>query len=447
MKKLFTTLWIACCCCIVAHAQESLTLSDAIARSLNQNFGIRIQNQNVAVAQLNNTQGQAGRYPTISLSLNQNNVFNNVVNPAAFIQGDIRNFSIQPTANINWVIFDGFRINLTKQRLEELERLSQGNARIVVENTIQAVILAYYDAVRLRERVKISEKVLKTSRDIYEYSLLKQELGKAVITEVLLEKNNYLADSSTLLTQQVQFKNAIRNLNVLMAVPEINKSYLLTDSLIFEDIDYSYEALKDKMFSSNSNLEAQLRNQELLHNSVGLAKADLLPNLSLFSGFTYNRNRQNLESATFIDGRPRPSNTAATRTLNGGITLTMPIFNGGQLRRAVQTAEIQEQAGQLAVDNLKLELERNLADAYDLYNLRREQVKIARENKIAAETNLNLAAERYRNGSIHAFEYRILQNTFADIAFGEVQAIFNLLEAKTLLMRLTGTILTEKYEY
>jgi outer membrane protein TolC len=236
----------------------------------------------------------------------------------------------------------------------------------------------------------------------------------------------------------------MRNLNVLMAVPEIDRFYSLTDSLLFEDIDYSYEALKDKMFSSNSNLEAQLRNQELLHNSVGLAKADLLPNLSFFSGFTYNRNRQNLESATFIDGRPRPSNTAATRTLNGGILFTMPIFNGGQLRRAVETAQMQEQAGQLAVDNLKLDLERNLADAYDLYNLRRQQVKIARENKIAAETNLNLAAERYRNGSINTFEYRILQNTFADIAFGEVQAIFNLLEAKTLLMRLTGTILTEK---
>ncbi len=444
MKKLFTTLWLVSCWCLVACAQEFLSLSDAITCALNQNFGIRIQNQNVAVAQLNNTQGQAGRYPNISLSLNQSNVFNNIVNPASFIQGDIRNFSIQPTANVNWVIFDGFRVNLTKQRLEELERLSQGNARVVVENTIQAVIVAYYDAVRLRERIKISEKVLKTSREIYEYSLLKQELGKAVITEVLLEKNNYLADSSALLTQQVQFKNAIRNLNVLMAVPEINKQYSLTDSLLFEDIDYSYEALKDKMLASNSNLEAQLHNQELLHNSVGLAKAELLPNLSLFAGFTYNRNRQNLESAKFIDGRPRPSNTASTRTLNGGIAFSVPIFNGGQLRRAVATAQMQEQAGQFAFDNLKLSLERDLADAYDLYNLRRQQVKIARENKIAAETNLNLSAERYRTGSINAFEYRILQNTFADIAFGEVQAIFNLLEAKTLLMRLTGTILTEK---
>ncbi|MCS7019536.1 MAG: TolC family protein [Cytophagales bacterium] len=444
MKKLFAVLGLICFCHAFSYAQEPLTLSEAIARALSQNFDIRIQQQNIAIAQLNNTQGQAGRYPTISLNLNQNNVLNNIINPAAFIQGDIRNFSIQPAANVNWVIFDGFRINLTKQRLEELEKLSQGNARIVIENTIQAVILAYYDAVRLQERIKISEKVLKTSRDIYEYTLLKQEVGKAVVTEVLLEKNNYLADSSALLTQQVQFKNAIRNLNVLMAVADINKTYLLTDSLVFDDAEYSYEALREKMFSSNSNLEAQLRNQELLHNSVGLAKANLLPNLSLFAGFTYNRNRQNLEAAKFIDGRQRPNNTASTRTLNGGFTFTMPIFNGGQLRRAVEAAQMQEQAGQFAVDNLKLSLERDLADAYDLYNLRRQQVKIARENKIAAETNLNLAAERYRNGSINAFEYRILQNTFADIAFGEIQAIFNLQEAKTLLMRLTGTILTEK---
>ncbi|WP_448518170.1 TolC family protein [Rhodoflexus sp.] len=444
MKKLLTAFLIACYPALGSYAQESLTLSDAIARTLNQNFGIRIQQQNVAAAQLNNTQGQAGRYPTIAINISQNNVQNSIVNPAAFIQGDIRNFSIQPTASINWVIFDGFRINLTKQRLEELEKLSRGNARIVVEDAIQAVIVAYYDAVRLRERVKISEKVLKTSRDIYEYSLLKQEVGKAVITDVLLEKNNYLADSSNLLVQQVQLKAAIRNLNVLMATADVNKTYILTDSLVFEDFDYSYEDLRDKMFSSNSNLEAQLHNQELLSNNVGLAKSELRPNLSLFSAYTYNRNRQNLENAKFIDGRPRPNNTAATSTITGGITFNMPIFAGGQLRRAVETAQIEEQAGAFAVDNLKLALERDLADAYDLYNLRRQLVKIARENKAAAETNLNLAAERYRTGSINAFEYRILQNTFADIAFGEVQAIFNLLEAKTLLMRLTGTILTEK---
>lgn len=444
MKKIFAILWLACLHHVTGIAQEPLSLADAVMRALSQNFDIRIQQQNVAAARLNNTQGQAGRYPVITFNLNQSNVFNNIVNPASFIQGDIRNFSIQPTANVNWVIFDGFRVNLTKQRLEELEKLSQGNARIVVENTIQAVIIAYYDAVRLRERVRISEKILKTSRDIYEYSLLKQQLGKAVITEVLLEKNNFLADSSALLAQQLQFRNAVRNLNVLMAAPDINKTYTFTDSLIFDDAEYSYEALREKMFSSNSNLEAQMHNQELLHNGVGLARSNLLPNLSLFAGFTYNRNRQNLEAAKFIDGRQRPNNTASTRTFNGGISFTMPIFNGGQLRRAVETAQLQEQAGQFAVDNLKLSLERDLADAYDLYNLRRQQVKIARENKAAAETNLNLAAERYRNGSINAFEYRILQNTFADIAFGEVQAIFNLQEAKTLLMRLTGTILTEQ---
>ncbi|MDW8210526.1 MAG: TolC family protein [Cytophagales bacterium] len=421
-----------------------MSLSDAIARALSYNFGIKVQQQHLAAAKLNNKQGQAGRYPTLSLNINQNNVFNNIVNPAAFIQGGIRNFSIQPTATINWVIFDGFRISLTKQRLEELERLSQGNARIVIENTIQAVILAYYEAVLLRERVKISEKILKTSREVYEYSLLKQQVGKAVITEVLLEKNNYLADSSALLTQQLQFNNAIRRLNVLMAVPEINTPYLLTDSLIFEDIDYDYAALREKMLSSNAHLEVQLHNQQLLKNNVKLAQSNLMPNINAFAGYTYNRNRQNLENAKFIDGRQRPNNTASTTTFNGGITLSLPIFNGGQLRRAVQTAQMEEQAGQFTLENLKLDLERQLADAYDLYNLRRQQVKIARENKIAAETNLTLAAERYRNGSISAFEYRILQNTFADIAFGEIQTIFNLLEAKTQLMRLAGVILSQQ---
>jgi len=445
LKLLFSIL-ITKSFVIGCAAQERLSLSDAIAKGLAQNFGVLVEQKNIEANRNNNDWGVAGRYPTVTFNINQNNNFNYLRNSeptAAFQQGRTINNGLVPSVNVNWVIFDGFRINLTKNRLAGLQRESEGNARIVIENTVQAVIMTYYDAVRAQERLNIFAKALKLSRDRYEYMQFKREVGSAVITDVLLEKTNYLSDSSGLLNQEVVYRSAIRNLNVLMAEKEVQKQYQLTDSLIFEDQPYNLDDLKNKMLASNSNLQTQYIVQELLKNDVRQRQSDVYPIISLNLTGTYGQNRQNLEGATFANGIPRPNNTAMTQNYLAGLAFSMPLFNGGQIRRAIQNAGIMESMGNLRIDLLKLSLERDLAEAHDLYNLRRQLVKIARENKAAAETNLQLAAEKFRTGSINSFEYRILQTTYLDIAFGELQAIFNVLDAKTSLMRLTGGILNE----
>jgi outer membrane protein len=444
--KLVFSLLITNFFVVGCFAQEPLSLSDAVTKGLAQNFGILIERQNIAANKVNNDWGVAGRYPTITLNLNQNNTFNYLRNSeasVAFQQGRTINNGVIPSMNVNWVIFDGFRINLTKERLAGLQRQSEGNARIVIENTVQAIIMTYYDAVRARERLDLLAKALKLSRERYEYMQFKRDVGSAVVTDVLLEKTNYLSDSSSLLNQEVVYRTATRNLNALIAEKEVQKNYRLTDSLVFDDLPYSFADLKDKMLASNSNLQTQYIVQELLKNDVRLRQSDQYPIVSFNATGTYTRNRQNLEGATFVNGVQRPNNTATVQNYAFVVGASMPLFNGGQIRRAIQNAGIMESMGSLRIDNLKLSLERDLAEAHDLYDLRRQLVKIARENKAAAETNLQLAAEKFRTGSINSFEYRILQTTYLDIAFGEIQAIFNVLDAKTNLMRLTGGILNE----
>jgi outer membrane protein TolC len=170
----------------------------------------------------------------------------------------------------------------------------------------------------------------------------------------------------------------------------------------------------------------------------------MMPRIGLTLNGSYNINRQDLSNATFGDGKPRANNTAKTINTFANITFTMPIFNGGQIRRSIQNAQILEQNGATRIESLKNQLRRDLANNHDLYNVRKQQVKIAVENKSAAQTNLRLAEEKFRNGSINAFDYRILQQNYLNIAFSEQQAIFNFIDANTILLRLTGGILSDK---
>ena len=121
------------------QAQQALTLTDAIAKSLENNCDIIIAKGNQQIAEINNNWGTAGRYPYINLSAGDNNSY-------TLNDGDnATSVRLNAGASLNWTIFDGFSVRINKTRLEELENLSKNNTAIMVEGTIQSVILAYYD--------------------------------------------------------------------------------------------------------------------------------------------------------------------------------------------------------------------------------------------------------------------------------------------------------------
>ena len=67
-----------------------------------------------------------------------------------------------------------------------------GNAAIVVENTLQAVILAYYNVQLQKDKLDLLAEVLELSKDKYIYNKLKSDLGTAVSTDVLQFQNQVI---------------------------------------------------------------------------------------------------------------------------------------------------------------------------------------------------------------------------------------------------------------
>lgn len=440
---------VFCCLtflCFVAKAQDSLSLSQAIQTGLANNFDIQIQELDVEIAENNNTWGAAGRWPTVTFSLSQNNNFRDVTNPASFLQGLTISNDLGPSINVNWVLFNGFSVNINRERLQKLQELTMGNAEVVVENAVQAIIMAYYSTLLEEERLSVLEKVFILSKDRYEYVKLKGELGSAVTFDILQEQNAYLSDSANYVTQEVNYRNARRNLNLLMGI-DIDTEYVLANDLDIEEEDYVLDDLYDKMVTSNSNLQNQFLNQQILRSEVRLAKTELYPQLSLNLGGAYNWARQDLSQADFAFSNPenpRPTVTQ-TRTANyaAGFTLSYLLFDGGRVRRNIENAYTQERIGQLQIDQLKLSLKNDLIASYDLYNVRKKLLNISSQNIRSSELNLQLAEERFKNGTINSFNYRDIQVNYLNAALNNLQAKYNLIDAETELLRLTGGIISE----
>ena len=276
------------------QGQEQLSLETAILKGLKNNFQVRIFEEYYKSAQLGNAWGTVGRYPSISLGVTSVNRFDDaplVQNPDE--RNELYTNRLSPYVNVNWLLFNGFSVKINKEKLDLLENYSAGNSALVVENTVQAIILGYYNALLQQERLKVLAEVKKLSGDRYAYETVRREIGSAVTFEVLQAKNSYLSDSTNYLLQELNVKNAFLRLNLLLGEPP-EVSFILSDSFQVETQTYDLEDLKEKMMSSNKTLQNQYVNQEILKKGTGIAKSAMYPSLSLNAGSDYNKGWYNL---------------------------------------------------------------------------------------------------------------------------------------------------------
>ncbi|MEY4930712.1 MAG: hypothetical protein RI909_1436 [Bacteroidota bacterium] len=453
----------------MSYAQDTLSLARAIQIGLQNNFDVQIGKLNLDIAKNNNNWGQAGMLPTINLIGGQPNsvVQRKPANPFAVAGRNISD-NVNGQLDVQFTLFDGFFVRLSKQRLDKLEELSSGNARFIMENTVQAIILGYYSVLLQKEQLQVLIKNKGFSKERYDYVKLRKELGGAITFDVLQEQNNYLTDSASVLQQEILLKNSMRDFNLLLN-ENINKTYEFTDVFPFENEQYRYEDLRDKMINSNTNLKNQFVSQELFRNATRLAESNYSPTVLLNLGATGSLDRLNANFRTttgntientvgFVNrdqGQPvyNTVNETALRPLtqtgnsygayaNFGLRFTL--FNGGQIRRAVENSQVQEKIAQLSTDQLKLSLENDLLASFDLYNLRRQLVQIAQVRLQAAELNLSLANERYKNGALSAIDLRIVQDSYQRAALENYLAIYNSIATRVDLVRLTGGLVDNR---
>ena len=465
-KFLFSCL-VVCAASIQVFAQEPLSLLDAVQRGLKNNFDVQIQQLEIDQARRLNTWGQAGRLPTVNLNVNQNNsvIERKPANPFAVAGRNISN-NVPGQMDIQWTLFNGFAVQLNKDRLENLELQTEGNARFILENTVQTIILGYYNVLLEQERLAVRKRASHFSKQLYEYVSLRKTLGGAITFDVLQEQNNYLTDSANVLRQELAVRSAMRNLNELLN-DRLDNQYLLTDKLEFTEERLDFESMRASLTRTNTSLRNQFIAQEIQRISRQSLQSALYPSLTLSVGSSGSLDQLNARfrptaNGTVVkntigylnddDAQPVVSRSFAPeyRTLQGysyggfaNLSLRFTLFNGGQVRRAIQNAEVEQKIIQLGTERLKLSLENDLLTGVEQYELRKQLVSISSTKLKAAELNLNLAYERYKNGSFSAIDLRIIEENFLDAALENYSAVFDILATKTDLVRLTGGLLED----
>ena len=408
------------------QAQENLSLSDAIRIGLRNNYNITVQKNKEKIAGINNTWGNTSIMPTLTLNVTGQDLKNN--NDTE----DYNSVTFTPLLSLNWTVFDGFSAKITKQTYEKLQEESENNTALLVEETIENIILAYNSSLVQKELMNVYKDMSDLSKDLMNRADVSKEIGASTSFEYLQYKTSYLNDYSFYLKQKVVYENSLRSLNYLLA-DNNNTMRNLTTELIADTTYYVFSDLQSQMNSNNENLKLQYLNQKILSLNIELAKSNLYPTVSLNAG-----GRNNYLNKDF-NGNSQTINTN-TNDLYAGFTASWNLFSGGIVKRAIQIAKINKQSSDVEIDDMKHSLDNKLLQlisSYDvnksIYNLTQEQIK-------SAKLNLNISGDKYKSGAINSFDYRAVQLTYLNAVVSNLESVYDLIESNVNILKITGNI-------
>ena len=421
------------------YGQDSLSLSQAIKIGLQKNYDILLTGKNIEINKLFNSWGEAGLFPQLNISAGQNNsLADQRKNPISEIQGTNFLFSsneITLTPNLSWTIFNGFGIKANKNKLEQLEIQSENTATLAIENTIHGIILAYYQAKIELEKYNLLKGILQLTTEKYQQQALKSEMGIGVKFDLLQYESNLYSDSANSILQNLAFKNAVRNLNLILG-EEIEKDWYLSSKIQPELEKRDFTTLKNEMLSNNTNIKNQIINIAITQQDITIAKSSFYPVLSFNAGTNY--------STGILKSNDVPGlESLQTQNLNyyGNFTLNFRLFDGGKVKRGIKALEIQQEVDQLESEKLTQQLIFELSNVYELYQTRLELFELNKKAFLVAKDNLEIAKFKEKSGLINSFNFRDIEMAYLSSGVNLFQSSYDLLESNATLLKMTGKII------
>ena len=421
---------------------QDLSREQAVEWALERHYGVQIARLSHDLAELGNQWGAVGALPSVALTTNVGaNVNDQTNNPSTFLPIATQSTSFSPGLQLQWRLFDGFGMFAAKDRLALLSEQADGNAELMVESTVQAVLTAY-DNVLIQEE---SANVLRSSLALTRARLARIEasmaLGSAGTFDRLQFDNALLADSTALLRQESAVRAARRNLNLLM-VQEEDAQWNLTSALLNPVVSDDLVVLQEGLESTNRGVQNAVLAQQLAQAGLRQAQAQLYPVVGLTANWGNTLGTSGTNSTLPPDAffNPYENGDIQSDVTNYGaaLTLNFNLFNGGATKRAIEQAEIQIELSMLDHDRVVTEARASLHAAWDRRETAARVHAMASQRVENATLAVNIGADRYQDGVLNALDFRALDVALLQAEAAELAARQEWSAAHWEVLRLVG---------
>ena len=422
---------------LTSSAQKVLTIEEAIATALQNNYAIQLSKNDSAIAALDYSFRNAAFLPRINGSFG--GTYNNNNQRQKFADGterklnDIKSNNYNAGLQMNWVVFDGLKMFATRDKLEEFVKLGELGIKQQIVNTIASVITNYYAIVRQKQQLKAINDQIQLSAERVKLAQYKLDIGVGAKPDVLQSKVDLNAQKAAYLSQETIMSQLREQLNQLINI-EPESKYLVSDTILI-NMNVSLGDIQESLENNNPDLLIAQKNIDIARLVLKERKADRFPTVSLNSGYTFNRTNN---KATVNPFQPLFSRNFGR---NLGFTIAVPILNNFTTKRLIKQSAIDIQYQQLFFENQKSILNLNVINAYKDYELQKRALALEEENIVLANENVAIVFEVYKLNSTTLIQLKEAQKSLEDAQTRLINARYNTKLAETELLRLKGEII------
>ena len=415
-----------------AQAQELLSLEDAVKIALENNYDIKIADNNSKIDATNNNLANAGMLP----SLNANFTNNNSQLDTKQTQGDgtvreldgAKNMNLTYGVGLDWTIFDGLSMFARKEQLNVLEQQGKAELQAAILTRISDVYTTYFDLVQQQQVIASIDTAIVISNQRVTTAQNRFSIEKASKLEVLNAQVDLNSDLSLQLRQQEIIKISKIRLNELL-VRDTQTDFKVTNEITFEQ-NIDFNELKATAEKQNPQLQAQILSKKVADLNLKQVRGNRYPTVRITSGYNFTRSEASLGFITQSSGQG----------FVYGVTATVPIFNGFLQNKNEKVAKYQVENANLLLEQQKLSLTAQLASLFASYQTNLELVKMEEKNLEIAKQNLDITLAKFKIGTITTIEFRTAQQNFVEAAvrYSNAQYVTKLSEIN--LKELAGTL-------
>ena len=420
---------VFCACSIISHAQNKITLDEAIEIALSESNSIKIAEMTIEKTGYAKKGTYSALYPNISANGSYQRTLKKQV-MAMEMAGQAMEIEVGMSNNVSAGITAA--MPLINAQLWQSLKLSALDVELAIEQArssrismVSQVKQAFYSVLLAKEAYNVYKDVYDNAQKNFEDVEKKYKVGKASEFEYLRAKVNVNNAEPEVFSAENTVTLAIWQLKAIMGI-DLATELDVEGSLS----DYSNELVASLTndtisFENNTNLLQLKLQDEMLNRTIKMTKFQYIPTLS--AQFSYNY----MALGNTFDMNWNPYSMVA-------LSLNIPIFDGFLKRNNIRQYQKTQDILRLNIEDV----ERNLNIAMENY---RNEMNTSVKRYTAAETTLEMAQKSY---DISQKMYEVGKATLVELNDAQLaltqaqltmsQAIFQYMTNKAAIEELMG---------
>jgi outer membrane protein TolC len=277
------------------------------------------------------------------------------------------------------------------------------------EQVAARVARAYLAAVKATVDVETAEANVTLSLAVQTQAENQKNAGTGTGIEITRAKVQLANDRQHLLVAQNARRSAYLQLLRAMGL-RLDTELALTDKLEFLPVDpVTLEQAKALAFKERPDYRAQQERESNARMAASATKLERLPSVAAFGDYGSN--------GTGLD------NALPTRTY--GISVKLPLFDGGRIDARRLEADSQYRAEKVRTNDLKEQIDLDVRLALDELRSAADEVTVAKDGLDLAGNELTQARRRYEGGVTNSLEVTDAQTRLERARDNQTAALFN----------------------